>query len=250
MITARPRGGTGDVKYHQGAEGDYVTRRGQGAARHARLQPEPSGVRRSRRRRSHARRSDRARQPAGEALPAAGAADPDPRRRRLPRRGRGRGDAQPRGAGGLLHRRRDPHHRQQPDRLHDRAGGVAFHALRVRPREGLRHADHPRERRRPRGLHLRRAARDGVPRGVPPGRRDRPDRLPALRPQRDRRAGVHPAAHVRRDPQAPVGAQALRRPPGRAGDGRAGGAGPPAEGGARASSPGRTSASATRVAGP
>jgi multifunctional 2-oxoglutarate metabolism enzyme len=28
VITARPRGGTGDVKYHQGAEGDYVTNEG------------------------------------------------------------------------------------------------------------------------------------------------------------------------------------------------------------------------------
>ena len=28
VITARPRGGTGDVKYHQGAEGDYVTGEG------------------------------------------------------------------------------------------------------------------------------------------------------------------------------------------------------------------------------
>jgi 2-oxoglutarate decarboxylase len=28
VVTARPRGGTGDVKYHQGAEGDYVTGEG------------------------------------------------------------------------------------------------------------------------------------------------------------------------------------------------------------------------------
>jgi 2-oxoglutarate dehydrogenase E1 component len=28
VVTARPRGGTGDVKYHQGAEGDYATREG------------------------------------------------------------------------------------------------------------------------------------------------------------------------------------------------------------------------------
>ena len=46
-------------------------------------------------------------------------------------------------------------------------GGVALDALRVGPREGLRHADRARQRRRPRGLHRGRAARDGLPRGVP-----------------------------------------------------------------------------------
>ena len=37
-----------------------------------------------------------------------------------------------------------------------------------------------------------------------------PDRLPPLRPQRDRRAGLHAAAHVRAHQDAPAGPQALR----------------------------------------
>ena len=53
--------------------------------------------------------------------------------------------------------------------------------------------------RRRRGLPQRGAAGDGVPRPVPPGRADRPGRLPAPRPQRGRRAGVHPAGDVRAD---------------------------------------------------
>ena len=47
-------------------------------------------------------------------------ADSAPRRRRLPRPGRGGRDAQSLRAAGLHHRRHDPHHRQQPDRLHHR----------------------------------------------------------------------------------------------------------------------------------
>ena len=50
----------------------------------------------------------------------------------------------------------------------------------------------------------------GVPRDVQPRCAHRPDRLPPLRPQRDRRAGVHPAPDVRADQEAPAGAQALR----------------------------------------
>ena len=67
----------------------------------------------------------------------------------------------------------------------------------VRPGEGLRRPDHPRQRRRRRGLHRRGAAGDGLPRGVRPRRRHRPDRLPPLRPQRDRRARLHAAGDVR-----------------------------------------------------
>ena len=88
----------------------------------------------------------------------------------------------------------------------------ALDPLRLGPRQGLRRPDHPRQRRRRRGLHR------GGPAGASPsassfGRdaADRPDRLPPLRPQRDRRARVHAAAHVRADQEAPAGAQALRR---------------------------------------
>ena len=36
VVTARPRGGTGDVKYHQGATGTYKTDEGKEIARHPR----------------------------------------------------------------------------------------------------------------------------------------------------------------------------------------------------------------------
>jgi multifunctional 2-oxoglutarate metabolism enzyme len=40
VVTARPRGGTGDVKYHQGAEGDYIT--SEGKRIRVALSPNPS----------------------------------------------------------------------------------------------------------------------------------------------------------------------------------------------------------------
>ena len=48
------------------------------------------------------------------------AADPDPRRRRVSRPGRRRRDAESAPARRLHDRRHDSHHREQPDRLHDR----------------------------------------------------------------------------------------------------------------------------------
>ena len=59
---------------------------------------------------------------------------------------------------GLHHRRHDPHHRQQPARLHHRPEREPLDPLRVGPRQGLRRPDHPRERRRRGGLHRRRPA--------------------------------------------------------------------------------------------
>ncbi len=52
-------------------------------------------------------------------------ADDAARRRRVRRSGRGRRDAEPGAAARLPHRRHDPHHRQQPDRLHHLAGALA-----------------------------------------------------------------------------------------------------------------------------
>jgi 2-oxoglutarate dehydrogenase E1 component len=49
---------------------------------------------------------------------------------------------------GLPHRRHDPLHRQQPDRLHHDAALLALLALSVRRREDGRGADLPRQRRR------------------------------------------------------------------------------------------------------
>ena len=48
------------------------------------------------------------------------AADPDSRRRGVPRPGHRRRDAEPVAARRLRHRRHDPHHRQQPARVHGR----------------------------------------------------------------------------------------------------------------------------------
>ncbi len=182
-------------------------RRGEGAAR---VQPEPPRGRRSGRRGHGARAADRPRR--GRARPRPDRRDgaPHPRGRGLRRPGdRGR-DAEPDGPQRLLDRRHAPRRREQPDRLHDEPGGGALDPLLERHRQGLRRADHPRERRRSRGRARRDPPRDGLPRGVP-ARRDRGSRrLPALRPQRGRRARVHAAAHVRADRRAPDRPRAVR----------------------------------------
>ena len=102
-------------------------------------------------------------------------------------------------AAGLHDGRHDSHHREQPDRLHDRAGRLGQHALRERPRARLQDSDIPRQRRRSGGVHCRGAARLRVPGAVRARRAHRSGRLPALRAQRGRRAGVHAAADVRED---------------------------------------------------
>ena len=66
----------------------------------------------------------------------------------------------------LLDRRHAAPDREQPGRLHHRSRGRALDALLERPREGLRHPDRPRERRRPRGRDLRGPPRDRVPAGA------------------------------------------------------------------------------------
>ena len=55
------------------------------------------------------------------------------------------------------------------------------------------------------------APRLRVPAALQAGRGDRPRRLPALGPQRGRRAELHPAAHVREDQEPHLGGPALRR---------------------------------------
>ena len=143
-------------------------------------------------------------------------ADHPARRRGLPRPGRGGGDVQPAGARRLHGRRHAAPDPEQPGRLHHRPGRLALHPLGLGPREGLRRPDLPRQRRRRRRLHLRRAARVRVPPGVRPRRPDRPDRLPPLRPQRGRRARVHAAGDDGQDQGQEAGARALRGPAGRA----------------------------------
>ena len=75
------------------------------------------------------------------------AGDP-PRRRRIPGPGRRRRDAQPPGDRRLHGRRDDPPHPEQPGRLHDRSGRLTLDSLGVGPGQGVRRADHPRQRRR------------------------------------------------------------------------------------------------------
>ena len=152
--TAAPEGGTGDVKYHYGASGTYTTHAGRERDGHAVAQPEPPRVREP---------GDRGPRPRRPDEPQGPRARPTTRASCVPVLIHG--DAAFPGQGvvaetlnlqaldGLLHRRHDPHHRQQPARLHHRPATRPLHALRVGPRQGLRHPDHPRQRRRRGGLH-------------------------------------------------------------------------------------------------
>ncbi len=173
-------------------------------------QPEPPRVRQPRDRGPLAGRPDDPQGARARPRPQRRAAGADPRRRGLPRPGHRRRDAQPAGARGLLDRRHAARDRQQPARLHHRPEREPLDALRVGSRKGLRHPDHPRQRRRRGGVHLGGAPGPRLPADVQPRRADRPDRLPPLRPQRDRRAGLHAAVDVRADQEAPAGAPALR----------------------------------------
>ena len=102
---------------------------------------------------------------------------------------------------GLPHRRLDPFHRQQPDRLHHQSALLALLALSVRRRQDDRGADLPRQRRRSGSGGVRRQGRDRIPAEVPEAGRHRHVLLSPPRPQRRRRAGVHPAADVQEDPR-------------------------------------------------
>ncbi|GJE71460.1 hypothetical protein CHKEEEPN_3006 [Methylorubrum podarium] len=171
------------------------------------------------------RRSGGAGEGAGQAGPEGqaerrapqGAAAPDPRRRGVCRPGRGGGVLRPVGPQRAPHRRLDPLHHQQPDRLHHRPAVLALLALSVRRGEDGRGADLPLQRRRPRGRDLRRQGRDRVPPEIRQAGRDRHAVLPPLRPQRGRRAGLHPAEDVPADPQASDRAGDLRQEARRAG---------------------------------
>ena len=80
--------------------------------------------------------------------------------------------------------------------LHRHARRVVQHQLRQRPGARLQDSDRPRQRRRSGRLPRGRAAGVGIPGALPAGLPDRPGRLPAPRPQRGRRAGVHAAGDV------------------------------------------------------
>ncbi len=181
-------------------------------------EPEPPRVRRPGRHRRRPLPAVRLRGPGADPRPQARGAGAAARRRRLPGPGGRRRDAQPAGAEGLQHRRHDPRHPEQPGRLHHRSRGGPLDPLRGRHGEGLQRADRPRQRRRRRGLLGRGAAGDGLPRALGPRHRHRRDRLPPLRPQRDRRARLHAADDGGEDQVPPAGLRDLRREADRRGD--------------------------------
>ena len=204
--------GSGDVKYHLGAEGTFHSPDGREIAVSLTANP------------SHLEAVDpvlegivRAKQDLlnkGEAgytvLPAAAA-----RRRGVRRAGSRCRDAQPVAAARLPHRRHRPRRREQPGRLHHVAVGVAVVALLHRHRAHDRGTDLPRERRRPGGVRARRPARGRVPPRVQEGRRHRHGLLPAPWPQRGRQPVVHAAADVRHHRQQAQRPEALHRGAGR-----------------------------------
>ena len=195
-VSADPEGGTGDVKYHLGAEGTRTTPAGE-IARHAGANP------------SHLEAVDpvvegRTRAEQTDRSTRAGVHDPSVALPILIH-----GDAAFAGqgvvaetlnlaglagysTGGTLHLIANNQVGFTTD-----PGRGPLDALLERPRQGLRRPDRPRQRRRPRGGDLGDPARARLPPPVRPRRRHRPRRLPALRPQRAGRAGVHAAADGR-----------------------------------------------------
>ena len=199
--------GSGDVKYHLGASGKYVAPSGADimlelAANPSHLEtvgPIVEGMVRA--------RQDQVDPPG--LVPRA--ADPDPRRRRLRRPGRGRRDAGDERHHRLPRRRHHPPDHQQPDRVHDGARVRPLVAVLQRRRQDRAGADLPRQRRRPRGVRPGGQAGVRVPPAVPQGRRHRHVVLPAPRAQRGRRPELHAAADVQGDRPAPQRPQAVRR---------------------------------------
>ena len=158
-IAAIPHSGTGDVKYHHGAEGlvhdaatasrsrSASTRTRATSSSSIRWSPAAPAPRRPSTRARSLHHSPRRRRPGAAA-----------RRRRLPGPGGGRRDAQPAVARGLLDRRHDPPDHRQPGRLHHRPRGGPLDPVRRRHGEGLQLPDHPRQRRRRRGAASPRSA--------------------------------------------------------------------------------------------
>ena len=140
-----------------------------------------------------------------------GARHPDPRRRRVPRPGHRRRDAQPVAARRLRRRRHHPHHRQQPARVHRRS--ATSRSAPATP-AAWRAASRSRSRTSTPTTRWRASKRRGW--RSPTAQRfkldlpDRPRRLPPLRPQRRRRAGVHAAADLPDRRRASDRARAVR----------------------------------------
>ena len=119
--------GSGDVKYHLGQSGKFVSRHGDEIPVELAAEPVPPRDGRPRRR-GHGPGPAGPHQPARRVL---GAAAAGPRRRRVRRPGRRGRDAQPVEDQGLPRRRHDPPGHQQPARVH--------HAARVGPLVGVLH---------------------------------------------------------------------------------------------------------------
>ncbi len=195
--------GSGDVKYHLGASSD---REFDGNKVHLSLTANPSHleiVNPVVLGKVRAKQDQRGATPRG---PHDGDAAADLGRRGVRRPGRDRRMLRAFRPARPPHRRLGAFHRQQPDRLHHLSALFALVAVSVGRREDDRGADLPRERRRSGSGGVRRQDRDRVPAEVPEAGRHRHVLLPALRPQRGRRAGVHPAADVQEDPPASVDA--------------------------------------------
>ena len=198
--------GSGDVKYHKGFSADLKT--GSGNV-HVALAFNPShlevvnavveGSVRARQERRGDARGDKVLpvQIHGDAAFAGQGVD--------------HGDAAAVAGARLLHRRLGARHHQQPGGLHhQRSARCALHAVLLRRREDDRSADLPRQRGRSGGGVLRRAFCARLPHEISQGRGDRSGLLSTAWPQRSRRAGGDPAAHVPGDPQEAHRAPAVR----------------------------------------
>ncbi len=164
---------------------------------------QPGGARQGARQAGPARRHAR-RPPHGHAAVDLG-------RRLVCRPGRDRRMLRPVRAARPPHRRLGAFHRQQPDRLHHLSALQPLLALSVRRRQDDRGADLPRQRRRSGSGGVRGQDRDRIPAEIPEAGRDRHVLLSPARPQRGRRALVHPAADVQEDRRASDHARDLRQ---------------------------------------
>ena len=142
----------------------------------------------------------------GDATPRARPADPVHGDAAFAGQGHGRRGAEPVRAAGLPHRRHGPRHRQQPDRLHHLAAATRGRRRTHRRRADARGPDLPRQRRGSR----RRSPRSASWRSTSASAFGRDVVIDMycyrkLRPQRGRRAALHPAAHVPGDQRQAVG---------------------------------------------